>query len=94
MAATGLTKAEQSHRTRRALDPSVRRIVYIDGPAVLDWSSEQRRPPSSLAAMSAEGVCSIRTVLRLDGGKGGQGHVGQVQSASGRSPVSVVRVKK
>ncbi len=29
------------------LDPSVRRIVYIDGPAVLvDWSSEQRRAPA------------------------------------------------
>ena len=30
----------------RILDPSVRRIVYIDGPAVLDWSSEQRRAPA------------------------------------------------
>ena len=28
------------------LDPSVRRIVYIDGPAVLDWSSAQRRAPA------------------------------------------------
>ena len=28
------------------LDPSVRRIVYIDGPAVLGWSSEQRRAPA------------------------------------------------
>ena len=29
------------------LDPSVRRIVYIDGPAVLvDWSSDQRRAPA------------------------------------------------
>ncbi len=30
----------------RILDPSVRRIVYIDGPAVLDWSSEARRAPA------------------------------------------------
>ena len=30
----------------RILDPSVRRIVYIDGPAVLNWSSEQRRAPA------------------------------------------------
>ncbi len=30
----------------RLLDPSVRRIVYIDGPAVLDWSDEQRRAPA------------------------------------------------
>ena len=30
----------------RILDPSVRRIVYIDGPAVLDWASEQRRAPA------------------------------------------------
>ena len=30
----------------RILDPSVRRIVYLDGPAVLDWSSEQRRAPA------------------------------------------------
>ena len=31
----------------RLLDPSVRRIVYLDGPAVLDWpSSEQRREPA------------------------------------------------
>ena len=30
----------------RILDPSVRRIVYIDGPAVLDWSSEERRAPA------------------------------------------------
>lgn len=30
----------------RVLDPSVRRIVYIDGPAVLEWSSEQRRAPA------------------------------------------------
>ena len=30
----------------RILDPSVRRIVYIDGPAVLDWSGEQRRAPA------------------------------------------------
>ncbi len=30
----------------RLLDPSVRRIVYIDGPAVLDLSSEQRRAPA------------------------------------------------
>ena len=28
------------------LDPTVQRIVYIDGPAVLDWSSEQRRAPA------------------------------------------------
>ena len=28
------------------LDPTVQRIVYIDGPAVLDWSSEQRRAPT------------------------------------------------
>ena len=28
------------------LDPNVQRIVYIDGPAVLDWSSEQRRAPA------------------------------------------------
>ena len=27
-------------------DPTVQRIVYIDGPAVLDWSSEQRRAPA------------------------------------------------
>ena len=26
-------------------DPSVQRIVYVDGPAVLDWSIEQRRAP-------------------------------------------------
>ena len=26
-------------------DPSVQRIVYIDGPAVLDWPIEQRRAP-------------------------------------------------
>ena len=26
-------------------DPSVRRIVYIDGPAVLDWPSMQKRAP-------------------------------------------------
>ena len=26
-------------------DPSVRRIVYVDGPAVLDWPIEQRRAP-------------------------------------------------
>lgn len=26
----------------RILDPSVRRIVYIDGPAVLEWSSERQ----------------------------------------------------
>ena len=26
-------------------DPSVRRIVYIDGPAVLEWPTEQRRAP-------------------------------------------------
>ena len=26
-------------------DPSVRRIVYIDGPAVLNWPTEQRRAP-------------------------------------------------
>ena len=30
----------------RIMDPSVRRIVYLDGPAVLDWSSEQRRAPA------------------------------------------------
>ena len=30
----------------RIMDPSVRRIVYIDGPVVLDWSSEQRRAPA------------------------------------------------
>ena len=30
----------------RVMDPSVRRIVYIDGPVVLDWSSEQRRAPA------------------------------------------------
>jgi AcrR family transcriptional regulator len=30
----------------RVMDPSVRRIVYLDGPAVLDWSSEQRRAPA------------------------------------------------
>ena len=30
----------------RILDPSVRRIMYIDGPAVLDYSSEQRRAPA------------------------------------------------
>ena len=31
----------------RLLDPSVRRIVYLDGPAVLGWSaSEQRRAPA------------------------------------------------
>ena len=31
----------------RLRDPSVRRIVYRDGPAVLDWaSSEQRREPA------------------------------------------------
>jgi len=31
----------------RLRDPSVRRIVYLDGPAVLDWSSnEQRREPA------------------------------------------------
>lgn len=28
------------------LDPSVRRIVYLDGPVVLDWSSERRRAPA------------------------------------------------
>ena len=28
------------------LEPSVRRIVYIDGPAVLDWSSKERREPA------------------------------------------------
>ena len=28
------------------LDPTVQRIVYIDGPAVLDWSSERRRAPA------------------------------------------------
>ncbi len=27
-------------------DPTAQRIVYIDGPAVLDWSSEQRRAPA------------------------------------------------
>ncbi len=26
-------------------DPSVQRIVYVDGPAVLDWPIEQRRAP-------------------------------------------------
>ena len=30
----------------RIMDPSVRRIVYIDGPVVLDWSSEQRPAPA------------------------------------------------
>ena len=31
----------------RMLDPSVRRILYIDGPVVLDWaSSERRREPA------------------------------------------------
>ena len=30
----------------RIMDPSVRRIVYVDGPVVLDWSSEQRRAPA------------------------------------------------
>ncbi len=30
----------------RLLDPTVRRIVYIDGPAVLGWSSEERRAPA------------------------------------------------
>ena len=29
-----------------SLDPSVRRIVYLDGPVVLDWSSERRRAPA------------------------------------------------
>ena len=28
------------------LDPSVRRIVYLDGPVVLDWSNERRRAPA------------------------------------------------
>ncbi len=26
-------------------DPSVQRIVYVDGPAVLDWPTEQKRAP-------------------------------------------------
>ncbi len=30
----------------QVMDPSVRRIVYLDGPVVLDWSSEQRRAPA------------------------------------------------
>ena len=30
----------------RVLDPRVQRIVYINGPAVLEWSSEQRRAPA------------------------------------------------
>ena len=30
----------------RVRDPSVRRIVYLDGPVVLDWSSEQRQAPA------------------------------------------------
>ena len=30
----------------RVMEPSVRRIVYLDGPVVLDWSSEQRRAPA------------------------------------------------
>ena len=30
----------------RVMEPSVRRIVYLDGPAVLDWSSQERREPA------------------------------------------------
>ena len=30
----------------RVMEPSVRRIVYLDGPAVLDWSNEERRAPA------------------------------------------------
>ena len=46
----------------RVMDPAVRRIVYIDGPAVLDWSSEERRAPAIalvrdlIAPLMARGV--------------------------------------
>ena len=30
-------------------DPSVRRIVYIDGPAVLDWPAEQKSAPGLIS---------------------------------------------
>ncbi len=35
----------------RLLDPSVRRIMYIDGPAVLDWSSSERRREPAFALL-------------------------------------------
>ena len=35
----------------RLLDPSVRRIMYIDGPAVLDWSSSERRRAPAFALL-------------------------------------------
>ena len=49
----------------RLRDPSMRRIVYLDGPAVLDWSSsEQRREPAFallreiFAPLMAAGLCT------------------------------------
>ena len=35
----------------RMLDPSVRRILYIDGPAVLAWSSSERRREPGFALL-------------------------------------------
>ena len=35
----------------RMLDPSVRRIVYIDGPAVLDWAASERRREPAIALL-------------------------------------------
>ena len=35
----------------RMLDPSVRRIMYIDGPAVLGWSSSERRREPGFALL-------------------------------------------
>lgn len=35
----------------RMLDPSVSRIMYIDGPAVLDWSSSERRREPAFALL-------------------------------------------
>ena len=35
----------------RLLDPSVRRILYLDGPAVLDWSSSERRREPAFALL-------------------------------------------
>ena len=50
----------------RIMDPSVRRIVYIDGPVVLDWSSEQRRAPAiALLRNIFEPLMDARIIDRL-----------------------------